>query len=80
MQPPFICYLVGNIKTEGADNKQTLLKRYSVTVELYTQERDFTLENQILNLFDDVEVSANDAYIESENLNVTYFEFEFYEK
>lgn len=78
-EPPFICYLIPDSRTDGADDLHTI-KHNSVAIELYTAQRDFKLENRILKLFSDVEFDVSSAYIESEKLFVTYFEFEFIEK
>lgn len=78
-EPPFICYLIPESNTNGADDLH-IIKRSKARIELYTDQRGFTFENDILKLFTDVEVSADSTYIESEGLFVTCFEFDYIEK
>ena len=76
--PPFICYITPTTKTEGADNNTSILLLQNATVELYSKFRNFKLENKIASIFNDVELSISSEYIESEQMYVTYFEFEFF--
>lgn len=77
---PFICYLISDSDYKGSDDMILMAER-EATVELYTAQRDFTLEEKLINALSDYgDISVHSEYIKEENMNLTYFDFSFVEK
>ncbi|MFG3613094.1 hypothetical protein [Rummeliibacillus stabekisii] len=67
---PFLVYLNPSDNTVGADNK-VLHKTRNINVEVYTDEKDLTLEAKIEKLFDENEIyydNPDEIFIQSENV------------
>lgn len=92
IKPPKLPYMVFNQDKEyrGVSNDNLIIFSV-VSVELYTTTKDKNLENKvkkviiddILNVSDnddEIEFNQNTEYIESEQMYVTYFDFNLIEK
>lgn len=77
VNPPFICWLSPGSDNFSADGK-VYHRADEVDIELYTDERDFELEEKIEAILDKNELFWNktELYIESENMFETLYELE----
>ena len=75
---PYAAYLVNRSST-GADDMHNLIQ-VNATIELYSENRDFALENEILKAFEDVEVDTMETYLDDEKMYMIEFTFTFFEK
>lgn len=72
---PFIVYYEAGTEVKGADH-YNLYRDVTVTVELYTEDKQPQLERQIENLFRDREIDKSpDIYIKDEDMYMTTFSF-----
>lgn len=72
--PPFVCFLLDNSNDFLADNKN-YQKIRELTIELYTDNKDFGLENTIETALTEggFVYVRNETYLDSERMNmVTY--------
>lgn len=76
-EPPFICYYFTNDNDFGADNINYQAIRTAV-IELYTDNKDFTLEAAVETLLKNNEMrfTKNEAYISSEKMYLVTYETE----
>lgn len=72
---PFAAYTY-DFATGGADDYKGI-QWIDFELELYSDPRDMNLERKILIVFDDVEITSNSDYIESERMYMTTFRFQF---
>lgn len=72
---PFAAYTYTSY-TDGADDFKGI-QWINFNLELYTEIRDFELENTILTVFDDVEIQSDSTYLDSERMYITSFAFVF---
>ena len=77
-QLPFACYLY-DFDTSGADDYNGV-QWINFRFELYTDNRDFELEQKILKTFIDVEIASDSNYIDTERMYMTAFNFRFPQK
>lgn len=77
VNPPFICWLLPGSGNFAADGK-VYFKANRVTIELYTNEREFELEQKIENLLEEQEIfwQKEEFYIKTENMFETLYEME----
>ena len=75
---PFACYLY-DFDTSGADDYHGV-QWIDFKLELYSEIRDFTLENKILKLFADIEINSDSEYLNDERMYITTFNFRFPQK
>ena len=69
---PFGVYFVDYEDVRGADYKN-LINDKQIIIELYTANKNITLENKFEDLFSEFEMEKYEAYIESEKmLQVAY--------
>ena len=75
--PPFICFYYPGSDDLFADNKN-YQKIEALTIELYTDEKDFDLESQLEAALIEAGLpySRDETYIESERLHVTTYNTE----
>lgn len=66
-KPPYIIYFVTSSNNFGADNR-VYLKQNNYTVELYTDKKDFSLENKLEDALDSASVfyDKTETYIDTE--------------
>lgn len=77
---PYLCYLIPDSEYDGPDN-MVLKGEHQATVELYSVQRDFALESEVIGVLSAYgEITVHSEYIKEENMNVTYFDFSFVEK
>lgn len=72
--PNLIFYQKG-LKTFEADNK-VYSKEYNYTIELYTETKDFELEEKLEKLLDDNDIiytKSEDIRFEEEDFNLIYY-------
>lgn len=76
-EPPFLVYYFTQSDDFGADNINYQPIRRAV-IELYTDNKDFTLENAVEALLTSHEMrySKDEAYIDSEKMHLTSYEME----
>ena len=76
-QPPFICFLYEDSGDLVADNVNYQRIR-RVSLELYTQTKDFTLENTVETVLNNAGLyySRSEQYLDSERMNMVIYEFE----
>lgn len=75
--PPFICFFYGNSNDFSADNvNYTRVER--LFIELYTDEKDFTLERRIESILNEHELFfvRSETYIDDERMHETIYETE----
>ena len=72
--PPFICFYYPGDHDMAADNIN-YARVDGLTVELYTDEKDFTLEAQVEGAFREAGLpySRDEAYIDSEQMHLTTY-------
>lgn len=75
---PFAAYLY-NYNTSGADDYNGV-QYIDFRLELYTEKRDIELEQKLLQLFADVEISQDCDYLDSERMYMSTFNFTFPQK
>lgn len=75
---PFACYLY-DFDTSGADDYHGI-QWINFRLELYTEIRDFPLENEILKALSDVEITSDSDYLSDERMYITTFNFRFPQK
>ena len=92
IKPPKLPYLVFNQDKEYRGiSDDNLIVFSDVSVELYTSTKDKELENKVKKIIikdilnvsnndDEIEFNQNTEYIESEQMYVTYFDFNLIEK
>lgn len=73
--PPFICYLLPETDNLMADNK-TYHKISNVDIELYTDFKDFEVEEKLEELLNENEIpwNAYETYIDSEKMYQKLYE------
>jgi hypothetical protein len=72
---PFIAYHEAGAEIKGADN-YNLYRDSTVIVELYTEDKDVSLERQLEALFFDTELEKQaDTYLEDEGMHFTSYSF-----
>lgn len=79
--PPYVCWLLDSTSNAFGDNKVlTVIGRYDF--ELYTDQRDLTLERSIEAALDAAGIawSKSGAYVETEDLVETIYSTELIEK
>lgn len=74
---PFICYLFTGNSPEPADNKN-IVKIETLTIELYTNQKDFALEEQIENVLSDHELvfDRDEEWLSDEKMQLTTYTME----
>lgn len=75
---PFAAYNY-DFNTSGADDFNGI-QWINFRLELYTDNRDFELEQKILKTFIDVEIASDSNYIDTERMYMTAFNFRFPQK
>lgn len=75
--PPFICYLYGPNIPEPADNKN-FVDIETLVIELYTDNKDFSLESQIKAVLDANEMvyERDEEWLSDEKMQLTTFSME----
>ena len=75
--PPFICYLTPNSNNFAADGK-VYYKINGIHIELYTDCKDLSAEQQIEDVLDayDIYYEKSETWIESEKLYEVLYTFE----
>lgn len=76
-QPPFICFYYPNSDNFSADNlPYTLIK--ALTIELYTDEKDFDLESRIESILINhgLNYRKSETYIDTEKMQMEVYETE----
>lgn len=73
--PPFICWIVTNSDNFVADGK-VYLRTDVVHIELYTDQKEFQLEEKVENVLEQKEIiwEKSEVYIESEQLYEVVYE------
>lgn len=76
--PPFVCFLYGDDNDLAADNKN-YSKIRSLSIELYTDNKDFTLENTVETILSNHEMvySKSETYLESELMYMVIYDTQF---
>lgn len=74
---PFICYLFPNNSPEPADNIN-IAKIETLTIELYTDQKDFALEEQIEEVLTSYNLafSRDEQWISDEKMQLTVYTME----
>lgn len=75
---PFAAYNY-DFDTSGADDYNGI-QWINFRLELYSENRDITLEQKILKAFIDVELASDSNYIDTERMYMTAFVFRFPQK
>lgn len=72
--PPFICYLYTGNTPEPADNKN-YVKIETLVIELYTDNKDFSLESQIEAVLDANEMiyERDEEWLSDERMQLTTY-------
>ena len=72
--PPFICYLYTGNTPEPADNKN-YVKIETLVIELYTDNKDFSLESQIETILDANEMiyERDEEWLSDERMQLTTY-------
>lgn len=75
--PPFICFLYGNSDDMLADNTN-YQKIRRLSIELYTDEKDFALENTVEAVLsrNDMVYSKSETFLESELMYMVIYDTE----
>lgn len=75
VEPPFICWIVPGSENFAADGK-VYFQTDNVNIELYTDFKDFELEEKIETVLDQKEIywEKTEVYIESERLYEVIYE------
>lgn len=74
---PFICYLFPNNSPEPADNIN-IAKIETLTIELYTDQKDFSLEDRVENILSshDLVFDREEEWLSDEKMQLTVFTME----
>ena len=74
LQPPFVCFLFDGSNDFAADNTNYQRIRQLV-LELYTDNKDFTLEQTVENILNQngLVYSREETYLDSEKMNMVTF-------
>lgn len=77
LQCPFICYMFTGNSPEPADNKN-IVKIETLTIELYTKQKDFALEEQVENVFSAHELvfDRDEEWLSDEKMQMTIYTME----
>lgn len=76
---PFIVYYESGSEIRGADG-HNMLREVNVTVELYFEVKDITIERKIENLFRNVEITRSpDIWLDDEKMYMTSYSFDTYQ-
>ncbi len=77
VNPPFICWLIPETRNFSADGK-VYFKSNAVDIELYTDEKDFELEERVEAALDAADLfwRKSEQYIKSENMYEVLYEVE----
>lgn len=77
VNPPFICWLIPETRNFSADGK-VYFKSDKVDIELYTDEKDFELEERVEAALDAADLfwQKSEQYIKSENMYEVLYEVE----
>lgn len=77
VNPPFICFYYPNSDNFAADNR-VYARIDALTIELYTDNKDFDLEKQVEDVLDAHEIyyDKDETFIESEAMHVVIYEME----
>lgn len=75
---PFAAYNY-DFDTSGADDYNGI-QWINFRLELYSENRDITLEQKILKAFIDVEIASDSNYIDTERMYMTAFNLRFFKK
>lgn len=75
VEPPFVCWIVPGSENFAADGK-VYFQTDNVNIELYTDFKDFELEEKIEAVLDQKEIywEKTEVYIESERLYEVIYE------
>lgn len=75
--PPFVCFLLEGSDDLAADNVN-YQKIRRVIIELYTDEKDFALEQTVENVLtaNGIYYARDEAYIDAEHMNQVTYEFD----
>jgi len=75
--PPFVCYLLPSADNFAADGK-AYFKKNNVHIELYTDKKDLSSEQQVEAVLDQYDIFYDKAeiWIESEKLYETIYSFQ----
>lgn len=75
--PPFICFLYPNNDDLMADNIN-YSRITALTIELYTEEKDFSLEATLENILKNhgLKYLKSETYLDSEKMNMEVYETE----
>lgn len=73
-EPPFLCFMYPNSDDMYADN-QNYQEIHALTIELYTDVRDFDLEDRVKGVLRDhgFSWSLDEEQLDSERMHVTVF-------
>ena len=76
-EPPFICYLLSDSDNFAADGK-VYFKANEVHIELYTDTKDLSVEQQVEAVLDEhgIFYDCSEVWIESEKLYEVLYSFE----
>lgn len=77
VNPPFICWLIPETRNFSADG-EVYFKSDKVDIELYTDEKDFELEERVEAALDAADLfwQKSEQYIKSENMYEVLYEVE----
>lgn len=75
-EPPFICYLLPGSDNFAADGR-VYFKINEVRIELYTDSKDLTVEQQLEDVLDEHEIFYNksETWIDSEKMYEVLYQF-----
>ena len=75
--PPFVCFLLEGSDDLAADNVN-YQKIRRVVIELYTDEKDFALEQTVEDVLtaNGIYYARDEAYIDAERMNQVTYEFD----
>lgn len=75
VEPPFICWIIPDSQNFAADGK-VYFNSNNVNIELYTDFKDFELEENIENILEQKEIfwEKTELYIESEKMYEVLYE------
>ena len=73
---PYIVYFVSGESIYGADSLNMICER-TVRIELYTEIKDYQLEESLESLFPQFELGKSENFISEENLIETVYEFSY---
>lgn len=72
---PYICYIITNSDNLIADGS-VYIRIDKVQIELYTKDKDTTLELKLEQALSDFHYQSNEDYIESENIYLKTYEIQ----